>query len=141
MTEIRVSTAILITSLVLLAPLHALAQEPGDDWRFSIGTYLWFPSVSGDLNYGPPPKGGGSPGVSIDSGSTLGDFSFSGQVAASGETSSGDSFRFTPVAEPSSVAAGCCPCSTIFEDGFESGDTTAWSNSVGSMAAPVGGEA
>ena len=73
-----VSIVILITGLVLLAPLHALAQESSDDWRFSIGTYLWAPSVSGDLNYGPPPKGGGSPRVSIDTGSTLGDFDFAG---------------------------------------------------------------
>ena len=72
-----VSTTILIVSLALLAPLHVLAQEPDDDWKFSIGTYLWFPSVSGDLNYGFSPSGGGSPSVSIDSGSTLGDFNFS----------------------------------------------------------------
>ena len=76
MTVRIVTATILISGLALLAPLHALAQESDDDWKFSIGTYLWFPSVSGDLNYGFSPSGGGSPGVSIDSGSTLGDFDF-----------------------------------------------------------------
>jgi hypothetical protein len=83
-----VFTTILLVGFALLVPLHASAQESGDDWKYSIGTYLWFPSVNGDLNYESSPSGGGSPGVSIDSGSTLGDFNF-GNLSLTGTARKG----------------------------------------------------
>ncbi|MEA3411503.1 MAG: hypothetical protein U9R74_08175 [Pseudomonadota bacterium] len=60
-----------LVGLALFVPARAFAQEPDDGWKFSITPYLWLPSLSGDLNYGPPPEGGGSPSVSIDASDIL----------------------------------------------------------------------
>jgi len=56
-----------LTGLCLAAmPDMALAQSADNGWKFSVMPYLWLPSVDGQLNYGPPRQGGGSPSVSID---------------------------------------------------------------------------
>jgi opacity protein-like surface antigen len=66
------STAIAaLTTLALLAPLTASAQSASDQWTFSVTPYLWLPSIKGDLNYGPPPAGGGSANVSLDASTLL----------------------------------------------------------------------
>lgn len=61
----------------------ATAQVQGDDWNFSVMPYLWLPSVSGDLNYGPPPVGGGSPNVSVDADKLLQNLDFAAMIAGS----------------------------------------------------------
>jgi hypothetical protein len=63
-------TAALVT-LILLAPLRTFGDTPPDRWTFSVMPYLWLPSVDGNLNYGPPPSGGASADVSIDTDSLL----------------------------------------------------------------------
>lgn len=57
------------TRIVLLAtlcglPAVATAQD-SDKWQFQITPYLWLPTIAGDLNYNPPPSGGGAPGVDV----------------------------------------------------------------------------
>jgi hypothetical protein len=49
----------------LLLPLRASAQAAADKWNFSVMPYLWLPSVSGTLNYGPPAAGGATPSVDV----------------------------------------------------------------------------
>lgn len=44
----------------------ASAQEAQDEWRFSVMPYVWLPSFSADLKYGPPPSNGSSANVSAD---------------------------------------------------------------------------
>ena len=51
-------------------PLHAVAQ-PVDQWTFSLTPYLWLPSLDAKLRYGPPPPGGASANVEIDTGDIL----------------------------------------------------------------------
>lgn len=60
-------------ALPLLAPLRVAAQSASDPWTFSIMPYLWLPSLDGKLRYGPPPAGGASPNVSMDSDGLLSD--------------------------------------------------------------------
>lgn len=62
-----------LTGLALLVSQQLLAQSSEDDWKFSIMPYVWLPGVNGDLNYGPPALGGGSPSVSIDADDLLDD--------------------------------------------------------------------
>ena len=61
----------MLAGLSLLAPLRASAQAPGDRWTYSLMPYLWLPTVKGTINYGPPPSGGNSANVDVDSGSYL----------------------------------------------------------------------
>jgi hypothetical protein len=60
------SAAALAGLCLVSVPNIALAQTSDSGWKFSVMPYLWLPSVDGQLNYGPPPQGGGSPSVSID---------------------------------------------------------------------------
>jgi hypothetical protein len=60
-----------LAALILLAPLGAFGQTTADRWTFSVMPYLWLPSVDGNVNYGPPPSGGSSAGVSIDADNLL----------------------------------------------------------------------
>lgn len=63
----KVLSTTALTGLCLVAmPDLALAQSADNGWKFSVMPYLWLPSVDGQLNYGPPRQGGGSPNVSID---------------------------------------------------------------------------
>jgi len=61
-----------LAPLLLLAPLHAMAQVAAEKWTFSLMPYLWLPSVDGTLRYGPPAAGGASPNVSVDADTLLG---------------------------------------------------------------------
>ena len=44
----------------------AMAQASAEGWQFTLEPYVWLPTVSGKLNYGPPPVGGGSARVEVD---------------------------------------------------------------------------
>lgn len=67
----------LLAALALLAPLHAQAQAQAqapaapDRWTFSVAPYLWVPSLSGTLNYGPPPPNGGTANVNVSESNIL----------------------------------------------------------------------
>ena len=78
MAERIVVTSILLAGLALLVPLPTSAQSSGDDWKFSIAPYLWFPSLDGELNSTPPRSGGSSPKITIDDRSISGDINFAG---------------------------------------------------------------
>jgi hypothetical protein len=67
-----------------LASSHAMAQAPtsSDNWNFSVMPYLWLPGIKGDLNYGPPSTGGGSPSVSVDANKLLDALEFAGMFSA-----------------------------------------------------------
>lgn len=79
------STAALATLGLLASPAMAQTQGPatGDAWAFNVMPYLWLPGVKGDLNYGPPSAGGGSPNVSINSGNVLDALEFAAMVNGS----------------------------------------------------------
>src|SRR5262245_9665175 len=64
-----------LAGVALFAPRHAAAQAE-EPWRFSVMPYLWLPSVDGKLNYGPPPRGGGSANVNIDTSTILDNLDF-----------------------------------------------------------------
>lgn len=53
-----------LVATLLLGNLATAAEDTDDDWQFQITPYLWLPTISGDLNYSPPP-GGGGPGVEV----------------------------------------------------------------------------
>jgi hypothetical protein len=72
----RTLVAAALAGAVLLAPLHAAAQSDAEPWKFSVMPYLWVPSVDGKLNYGPPPPGGGSANVNIDTSTVLDNLDF-----------------------------------------------------------------
>jgi len=65
-----------LAALSLAAPLAASAQAPTDKWTFSVMPYLWLPSIDGKLHYGPPPPGGGTANVSIDTSTLLDNLDF-----------------------------------------------------------------
>ena len=65
-----------LAGAALLAPLPGLAQAPADKWSFSLMPYLWVPSIDGKLRYGPPPPGGGTANVSIDTDTVLDNLDF-----------------------------------------------------------------
>lgn len=69
--KLRTTSAAILTGVSLLAPLGAKAETPADGWQFSVMPYLWLPGVSGKLNYGPPPRGGGTANVSVDAATLL----------------------------------------------------------------------
>ena len=64
-----------LAGAALLAPLAASAQAD-EPWKFSVMPYLWLPSVDGKINYGPPPSGGGSANVNIDTSTLLDNLDF-----------------------------------------------------------------
>lgn len=65
----KVSHATTVLALALIAG-SAAADESKGDWQFSITPYVWLPTISGDLNYDPPPDGGDTGGPGIDVGPT-----------------------------------------------------------------------
>jgi hypothetical protein len=60
----------------LLASFGAAAQPDAPPWEFSVMPYLWLPSVDGKISYGPPPPGGGSANVHIDTATILDNLDF-----------------------------------------------------------------
>jgi opacity protein-like surface antigen len=72
----RILLAHMVVGLALLAPLGAAAQPDAPPWKFSLMPYLWVPSVDGKLNFGPPPPGGGSANIKIDTNSVLDNLDF-----------------------------------------------------------------
>jgi opacity protein-like surface antigen len=76
----RIPAIAAIAATALLAAPPAFAQAAADQWKFSVMPYLWVPSVSGKLNYGPPPPGGGSANVSIDTDTILDNLDFAFMV-------------------------------------------------------------
>lgn len=79
----RISTAALAGLCLVSAPDMALAQTADGGWKFSVTPYLWLPSVDGQLNYGPPSQGGGSPSVSIDADKVLDALEMAAMIAGS----------------------------------------------------------
>lgn len=75
------STAAL-AGLCLLSP-PTMAQAPSDNWSFTVMPYLWLPSVKGELNYGPPRSGGGSPTVTVDADKILDALDFAAMFTGS----------------------------------------------------------
>jgi len=74
-------------AMALLAPAGAAAQGAGEQWKFSLMPYLWLPSLEGNLRYGPPSSGGGSPQVSVDADTLIGNLDFA--MMLSGEARRG----------------------------------------------------
>lgn len=72
----RTVVAAALAGATLFAPLAASAQTPADRWTFSVMPYLWLPSIDGKINYGPPPSGGGSATVKIDTDTLLDNLEF-----------------------------------------------------------------
>jgi hypothetical protein len=60
----------------LLASFGAAAQPDAPPWEFSVMPYLWLPSVDGRISYGPPPPGGGSANINIDTATILDNLDF-----------------------------------------------------------------
>src|SRR5262245_23510483 len=86
----------LLARLALFASLAApaaWAQAPADRWTFAVTPYIWLPSADGNLRYGPPPVGGGTPNVSVDADSILGALDFA--LMLSGEARKGRWSIFT----------------------------------------------
>ena len=53
--------------LLLLGNLATAEESSEDEWQFELTPYLWLPTISGDLNFDPPPGpggGGGAPSIS-----------------------------------------------------------------------------
>ena len=74
--------------LLSLAPLHAIAQVGGDQWRFALTPYLWLPNIDGTLKFSIPPGAGGSPSVDVGPNSYLENLDFALMLA--GEARRGD---------------------------------------------------
>lgn len=47
--------------------MPAWAQSADDRWTYALQPYVWLPGIKANLHYGPPPAGGNSPNVSLDS--------------------------------------------------------------------------
>jgi hypothetical protein len=77
-----------LAPLLLFAPLHAIAQAGGDQWRFTLTPYLWLSSIDGTLKFSVPPGAGGSPSVDVGPNSYLENLSFALMLA--GEARRGD---------------------------------------------------
>lgn len=60
------AAAFVLTAVLAMSALPAAAQTSGDQWKYSLQPYVWLPGVKATLNYGPPPAGGNSPNVSMD---------------------------------------------------------------------------
>ncbi|MEQ9561478.1 MAG: hypothetical protein RLN69_03080, partial [Woeseiaceae bacterium] len=56
-----------VIAAIFLCALSSMATaDESDKWQFQVTPYLWLPTISGDLNYDPPPSGGGgAPGVDV----------------------------------------------------------------------------
>ena len=76
------STVVLAGLSLLSTQAMAETPAPSDNWNFSAMPYLWLPGVNADLNYGPPPTGGGSPSVSVDATKLLDALDFAAMVSA-----------------------------------------------------------
>ena len=68
--------AILAAMPALLASFGTAAQPDAPPWKFSVMPYLWLPSVDGKISYGPPPPGGGSANINIDTATILDNLDF-----------------------------------------------------------------
>jgi opacity protein-like surface antigen len=68
--------AILAAMPALLASFGTAAQPDAPPWKFSVMPYLWLPSVDGKISYGPPPPGGGSANINIDTSTILDNLDF-----------------------------------------------------------------
>jgi hypothetical protein len=84
--KFRTLAAAACASAALFAPLQAAAQArpiaaASNDWTFSVMPYLWLPNVDGQLRYGPPRLGGGSPNVEVDAGNLLDNLEFAAMVS------------------------------------------------------------
>ena len=77
-----------LAPLLLLAPLHAIAQSGGDQWRFTLTPYLWLPNIDGTLKFSTPPGAGGSPSVEVGPNSYLENLDFA--MMLTGEARRGD---------------------------------------------------
>ncbi|HMF08630.1 MAG TPA: hypothetical protein VKJ00_05800 [Thermoanaerobaculia bacterium] len=67
----RISTRFVALIFILL-PLRAFAQTPSsDEWKFTVGLYVWLPTINADLRYGLPPGQPGNPNVEIGPNSYL----------------------------------------------------------------------
>jgi len=76
------TTAALAGLCLLSSAAMAEAPAASDKWNFSVMPYLWLPGIKGDLNYGPPATGGGSPSVSVDASKLLDALEFAGMFSA-----------------------------------------------------------
>ncbi|MDH3316554.1 MAG: hypothetical protein OEN48_10475 [Betaproteobacteria bacterium] len=64
----RTRRALWVAALIggaLAAPVGALAQAAGDQWRFTLTPYLWLPNINGTFNYNGPRGAGGNPQVEV----------------------------------------------------------------------------
>lgn len=61
----------LLLAVFGLSTFPAAAQTVNDRWTYSLQPYVWLPGVKANLNYGPPPAGGNSPNVTMDTGQLL----------------------------------------------------------------------
>ena len=62
-----------------------------------------------------------------------GDFNLTGMIEEGQPSATGGSFVFSPIAQSKESKLSCCPCTeaALFADSFESGDTNAWTATVG----------
>lgn len=60
------SSALVLTAVLAINAAQAAAQTTDDPWKYSLQPYVWLPGVKANLHYGPPPAGGNSPNVSMD---------------------------------------------------------------------------
>ena len=70
--SIRGAAIRVLAVISLLLPLRAYAQTASSDqWKFTVGLYLWLPTVNADLKYGLPPGQPANPDVEIGPNSYL----------------------------------------------------------------------
>jgi len=58
--------AVVLAAVFAVNACHAGAQGIEDRWTYALQPYVWLPGVKATLQYGPPPAGGNSPNVSMD---------------------------------------------------------------------------
>ena len=61
----------LVAAAFAVGAVPAAAQTSSSDWTYSLQPYVWLPGLKANLNYGPPPAGGNSPNVTMDTGKLL----------------------------------------------------------------------
>ena len=68
MTHTKLKTAGIAAGSVITLLLSGVshAQTTPSEWKFSVMPYVWLPSFSADLKYGPPPSNGASANVEAD---------------------------------------------------------------------------
>lgn len=59
--------AFVLTAFFAMFSIPAGAQTASERWTYSLQPYVWLPGIKANLHYGPPPAGGNSPNVSLDS--------------------------------------------------------------------------